>query len=437
MPRLDSPVLSDRDWSTPASDSDSDDPLLDIPSGRHPSSSADSSNAHFSAATKPAKPKAKVVQHISRPLVNRKRKSNSQSPRDQYHRSQRRKSTHRYSPQPAFYEKPIPDNDDEADGDYEEDEYGGDDDEPSNLFTSDVTHSQLTPYQPPQQQPAPAPGTPTALQLFRAEFPHIEVKFSKNIVFRYLKDMPIQRIPRTKSDPRPQKPQNIPSYMMQAVGTVQPPGQACDKCKKGAGIYPGGVCIVVRDEAMLTHTSGACANCWYSRAGSQCTLSGMYKNRLKQEQNEAAGYLPPEVAPVRVPVPPPARETPVPVPLLPYQPPAGAPAYTSLSAPRVHPQYGADLPLAQVHPAFRAQVQAHVQPAAPAALLPDPALALAGSVEGDSLDDKVRGRVSEYEKMGVKDLLATQRTLLAWQGDLTTKLMAMNKVLAAKMRALE
>jgi hypothetical protein len=54
-----------------------------------------------------------------------------------------------------------------------------------------------------------------------------------------------------------------------------------------------------------------------------------------------------------------------------------------------------------------------------------------------SRDDKVRVWESRYDKLSTENLLRAHEHLAEWQEDLTTRLMAMNRVVLMRLKAME
>jgi len=222
----------------------------------------------------------------------------------------------------------------------------------------------------------------------------------RSFLYRVLADRPVKRVPQTNLKFHARKPQNVPSYLMQATGEALPAEQSCEKCQK-RGKYSG-VCVIMLDEDIMRYTSGSCASCWYNRSGCHCTIrdvSGRFrKQRVKKQRapgntslslpNTPAPAAPqPETAPV-------ATCEPVPAVAGPVRKPAARPV-----APPVAPL-----------------VQATAAP----------------TVSSSSLDAWNTGWEDIYSQMATPALLEAQRHLLERQNDLMTRLLAMNTVLAAR-----
>lgn len=88
--------------------------------------------------------------------------------------------------------------------------------------------------------------------------------------FRWLCRQPVKRIPAVSLRWNNKKTQNMPSFMMQACGDVLPRKQACERCAEMKGPY--NECVVINDAEFGKYTGGSCANCWYGKLGSSCTL---------------------------------------------------------------------------------------------------------------------------------------------------------------------
>ena len=237
--------------------------------------------------------------------------------------------------------------------------------------------------------------------LFRKTFPQYAPSFQSyqpGNLFTYLASRPVKRTPVVSDRFNNKKRQNIPSYFIQATGDLVPEDRACIRCYRGNGVY-GEVCVVVRDPKMLEITGGSCANCWYSRQGSLCTV---------REPNPDAQSKPPPTS-----KPPKPRLTRRP------RPQQEGPSLSQAPA------------SAQLHPGYAAAL------AAAAAVTPAPVAPLTSPVHppnGPSRDDKARVWETRYGGMSTENLLAAHEHLAEWQEDLTTRLLAMNRVVLERLR---
>ena len=217
-------------------------------------------------------------------------------------------------------------------------------------------------------------------------------------LFTYLASWPVKRTPVVGDRFNNKKRQNIPSYFMQATGDLVPEDKACGRCYRGNGVY-GDVCVVVRDPEMLEITGGSCANCWYSRQGSLCSF---------RDPNPDAPSKPPPIS----------------------EPPRPRP--TRGSGPRQEDSALPQAPAtAQLHPGYAAAL------AAAAVATPAPVATSTSPVHppnGPSRDDKARVWETRYRGMSSENLLAAHEHLAEWQEDLTTRLLAMNRVVLERLR---
>lgn len=208
------------------------------------------------------------------------------------------------------------------------------------------------------------------------------------------------------------KPQNVPSFLMQAAGDAVPDHNACEKCARNTGVYPH-CCVVVRDPSVLEVTGGACANCWYSRQGSQCTfrlaLSAMPQQTPARPRN---GHMRETTAPGSESS---RRHQPSPNAAGLEEPDATGPAPAPL-----HPGYAAALASGTAAVASGSTAALHTHPA---------------QTNNLSRDEKVRLWESRYSNMSTANLLQAHEHLAEWQEDLTTRLMAINRVVLDKLRA--
>ncbi|KAK4096080.1 hypothetical protein N658DRAFT_490229 [Parathielavia hyrcaniae] len=215
----------------------------------------------------------------------------------------------------------------------------------------------------------------SALQLFKRMYPLVPLVERPGGLFTYLADLPVKRIPNIQV-----------SFLMQAAGDPLPPGQGCAKCATGRGLYRRR-CVVVRDPEVRYVTGGACANCLYGWQGSVCSLRSTMPTRDEMAQVAEAAA---QEAPVQVPVP---------------QGPG-------LSAPSPAP--------APLHPSHVAALASGAV-AAPAPAAPAPAMA--SNNEGLVADTPAR-----HSPRSVR-----VKHLAEWQEDLTTRLMAMNRVILKRL----
>jgi hypothetical protein len=223
----------------------------------------------------------------------------------------------------------------------------------------------------------------------------------------------------------------VTSFLMQAVGDPLPKSMWCQRCTKGIGIYADG-CVVVRDPDVLDVTGGACANCWYSRNGSQCSFreKGTQVNRIFK--GPMVG-LPEWKAKVRT------KQTPVPVPQVPV--PTSTTTSTRKARVAVTENNSTPTPApapAPLHPSYVAALSAGSTAAVAANTSSSSAVSGSGtSGTGPSREDKVRVWENRYSGMNLDSLLAAHEHLADWQEDLTTRLIAMNRVVIKKLREKE
>jgi hypothetical protein len=237
---------------------------------------------------------------------------------------------------------------------------------------------------------------PATLALFQEKYPHLRSQPERpGNLFTYLSRLPAVRIPVTTHRFNDVKPQNISAFLMQAAGDVVPWEEACERCTRQSGMLRE-ACVVVRDPDVQEVTGGACANCWYNRLGSTCTFRQWTTT-----------------APQRMI----AKESPVPA--AQQKPPKPAPAPAPAAPTPIHPSYAAALATGTVAAA-----------PAPAAGVSTSSSATSSNL---SRDAKVRVWENRYGGMGINDLLRAHVHLEEWQEDLTTRLIAMNRVVLAKL----
>ncbi|KAK4442885.1 hypothetical protein QBC34DRAFT_443803 [Podospora aff. communis PSN243] len=299
----------------------------------------------------------------------------------------------------------------------------------------------LQPAQPAQSiaQPQPAqvhpsfsqqqipPGVPesipyNAFHLFRRAFPHVIItdEARRCLTFRLLSTRDVKRIPvvRVKKF-HGHKPQNIPSYFMQATGDVMEGDKSCHRCRIG-GVYS--LCVVMTDPELNRHTSGACAGCWYNRDGCRCTIRSATGRHRKRRD----GYLPRPVGVEEI-MSDLVPHVPAPAPV-----PAAATAYATVpvSAPAPVPS-----PVAVQAPTSTPAAAPTPAPVAAQPRIPMPAAQ--SPVKPESRDSKISSWEERYSKMPVQQLLEGQRHLLWRQDDINMRLVAMTKVLQSRVGSAE
>ena len=244
--------------------------------------------------------------------------------------------------------------------------------------------------------------------------------------------------------------------MMQAAGDAVPQGSGCSRCSKRRGVYVG-ACVVVRDPTILQITGGACANCWYSRQGSLCSLrveTTTPQDRTKIKWRGLTGLWggPPAALATADHAPPAPAGTPQ-LSLIQSGIPqssgqAGMPQSSAQAAtPQLPAQPGT--PRLSVHPGYLAAIAsgtvthgsaltAKALPKAkstpsnnPAPTNNNPAPPVHNGLSGD---DRVRAWEKRYRAMPTEGLAATHEHLVEWQEDLSTRLVAMNRVLLERLR---
>ncbi|KAL2158823.1 hypothetical protein VTH06DRAFT_4015 [Thermothelomyces fergusii] len=272
------------------------------------------------------------------------------------------------------------------------------------------------------------PYPQTTLELFKQTYPHLTARLARRTgrLFKYLAGLPVKRIPVVTDNFSDAKSQNVVAYLMQAAGDVVPMAEACGKCSRQTGVFRN-ACVVLRDPDVADLTGGSCAACWYSRQGSLCTF---------RQDNAPTGEAPfvafsgttasqrPAPAPAPAPVPVPV---PVPVPA-----PAPAPAPDPDLENRLNPlvMTAGPGPTASVplHPSYAAAaLAAERAPVAPTpAVVPEPRPA--SPRDPSSPRERVRAWEERYGRMSTQDLLQVHAQLIRWQEDLSTRLIAINRL---------
>ncbi|KAK4135129.1 hypothetical protein BT67DRAFT_441561 [Trichocladium antarcticum] len=283
--------------------------------------------------------------------------------------------------------------DDEAndadEGDEDEDD---DDDTPNHTDCASSASRAATPTVPTLHPAYPQ----TVRELYLSMFPHEKSCWGGRLS-PALDSCLAKRIPNVPGAFNSRETHNVGAFLIQAIGDVVPDSQRCGKCVRGTAVFSA--CVVLGDPELVPLTGGACANCWYNRRGYRCSL------RVAPVPSQAS---------VRAPKPP--RRA--------ARPPALNVPASSTPAP-VHPSYAAALAAAAA--------------AAAAAPKPAPASASNSTPYGRSLsvEDRVRVWESRYGDMATDKLVAAQEHLNQWQEDLTTRMMAMNKVVLARLKRTE
>ncbi|KAK4236577.1 hypothetical protein C8A03DRAFT_16792 [Achaetomium macrosporum] len=257
-----------------------------------------------------------------------------------------------------------------------------------------------------------------ALALYRQTFPNLErgLKPPRPLT-RAIAYRPVKQIPVVAASFNDRKPQNVTSFLMQATGDALPEWMWCRRCTNRSGIYTE-ACVVVRDPDVLEVTGGACANCWYGRQGSLCS----FREKGKVPLRHFNGRLP---GPPRLPGAS-TKQTPVPV-----LQTAAAPS--TRSRPTLTDSKPAPAPL---HPSYVAALSSGTAPAVVANNSSSSAVS-GTTTAGPSREDKVRVWENRYGSMNLDSLLAAHEHLADWQEDLTTRLIAMNRVVIKKLRERE
>ncbi|KAK1775371.1 hypothetical protein QBC45DRAFT_245352 [Copromyces sp. CBS 386.78] len=301
-----------------------------------------------------------------------------------------------------------------------------------------VVSEGTTPFIPPCPSADKFPLHPdlvgmTALELFPHALPNFQLPQYLAPLARYLAERPIKRTPVFKKPFVDNKPDNFSAYFLQATGHLVPDEHACARCKgfkikksNVGGTFVG--CVVLADPEEAKLTGGACANCWYGRQGSLCSFRNP-PGKLARKSKEAYEQPRSQMSNPSLMSPPP--------------PPEGQPM-----------EYGQQFGNAgQVHPAFLASVSS----ASPAAYTPSeyphieaqivhqrngeppvlPRPGLPGIDANTPHANRIAAWETRYRKMETKKLRATQRNLIEWQEDLSTRLIAMNKVLLDRLEKRE
>lgn len=289
---------------------------------------------------------------------------------------------------------------------------------------------------------APMPivvGKTKAIDLYRRTYPHLSVPERSNNFLYALSESPIKRIPAARDSFNDKKPQNMPAYFMQACGDVIPPDQACERCVRRNGAFTDGACVVVQTKTALSVTDGACANCWYNRQGSMCTL----------RNPERRVYPTPTIS-----------TTPIPIPQI----PAAAqrlPTTSSAAAAPLHPSYVAALAASSSKPSSPALTPQTVLP--PSVTVPPPKPvptttttttittpaprhtdisrllqdATRAQEQGRALIEESKTSLWEarYRAMSRPEVIAAYHELLDLQEDLTIRMRAMNHVVLGRLKS--
>ncbi|KAK3350331.1 hypothetical protein B0T25DRAFT_583075 [Lasiosphaeria hispida] len=271
----------------------------------------------------------------------------------------------------------------------------------------------------------------TAIQLFRQFYPDMKQK-NMNGLFVRLASRPVKRVPAVHPKKfNNHKDQNIPSYFMQATGESLPPDESCEKCSKGLGPY-GHACVIVRDAEVLSLTSGCCANCWYSRQGSLCTLRSL-EGRTRAHRRNPDKTIPPPSRPAS-PQPPPVPRPQSDSTINPIQethrphPQSNGHVHQAAPAPAPHPSQPAPIHQQPRAATFHqpAPAQQPQQPSAPA----PPGPARSGP---ETTDARVLAWETRYANMTPAALLEAQTHLAEWQEDLLIRSVALNRIMRGLM----
>ncbi|KAK4031921.1 hypothetical protein C8A01DRAFT_20937 [Parachaetomium inaequale] len=245
---------------------------------------------------------------------------------------------------------------------------------------------------------------PAALALYKLMFAHLPPPPERpGSLCMYLASHPVKQIPVVSVRFNLAKPQNVVSFLMQATGDAVPADKACDRCARNNGVFKH-ICVVVRNQSLLNITGGTCAACWYGRQGSKCTFRKGMPTLLRKTPNPAFPSRRPASG---------QRKQP--------DPPATALAPEPATAP-LHPSYAAALASGAV------------------VVTPTPVLGSNNSVsrpDNPSRDENARVWESRYGCMSTDSLLQAHEHLAEWKDDLTTRLLAMNRVLLERLRERE
>jgi hypothetical protein len=233
------------------------------------------------------------------------------------------------------------------------------------------------------------------------------------------------------------------AWFIQASGDVLPTGKACTRCAEGLGVF-GPTCVVMAGGDMHKKTLNTCANCWYNRMGFCCSVRvGVRKRQSTNQRSTVAHYHGQKQQPAIV--APPSQGSMVHPAYASssntassWEPFPGAAAATPAHAPTgghnlVFPTTAHGLLTSMGHPP-----PIHVVTAAAKSLPPPPPpqLKLSSSppttVLTNSLDGKVGSWEKRYENMNTTELVEMQRVLVERLEDTTMRMVAMQKVLAAR-----
>ncbi|KAK0744517.1 hypothetical protein B0T21DRAFT_89353 [Apiosordaria backusii] len=243
--------------------------------------------------------------------------------------------------------------------------------------------------------------------------------------FLWLCRQPVRRVPTVSPKWNNNKTQNMPSFMMQACGDVLLSHQACEKCAGRKGPY--NECVVINDPQIAEHTRGSCANCWYGKQGSMCTLRTGVGNTSN-------------VAPISPPPPPPAATAP---------------------GPQIHPSYAAALqgastataspaPAAALHPRFAAILERNKpSPDHPPTQVPAPSTSqqqpsqeqpsLSPALSSLATSAAIRTNLvqlweNRYRNMTPEKLIEAYEHIQEMQEDLNTRNQAIHRVILSGLR---
>lgn len=181
------------------------------------------------------------------------------------------------------------------------------------------------------------------------------------------------------------KPQNIDAFLMHVTGEELPPEDACNLCRKARRRPFGLTCVIFREGPVAEHTSGSCANCWYGRQGSLCSLRARVP---KADGSSQEGYV-----------------------------------IETREAVEVHDDSASSVEDAASVPLFS---EAHEHDSTPVPELEPVVSQGVGAVNSVIEETDWEWRCS---RMAVTDLLETQRSLLRQQQKITTQLLSLNREL--------
>ncbi|KAK0742731.1 hypothetical protein B0T18DRAFT_489666 [Schizothecium vesticola] len=225
---------------------------------------------------------------------------------------------------------------------------------------------------------------------------------------------------------------------------VLPVGKACTRCAEGLGLF-GPTCIVMAGGHMHKKTLNTCANCWYNRMGFCCSVSvGVRKRQSTNQRSTAAHHNGKTQLPVVV--APPSQGSMVhpayasssntasswePFPRVAAATPAHAPTGgDNLDFPTTAfgllNSMGHPPPIPVATAALKSLPPPH-QPQVKPSSTPPTTVLLA-----NSLDGKVGSWEKRYENMTMGELVEMQRVLVERLEDTTMRMVAMQKVLAAR-----